>query len=129
MTVVLVHFDPKADHIMQVDRSMKALGAVLLQKYRPDIYASNILTPAETGYSNTERELLSVVFGLKRLHHYVFCSKIKVQTHHKPLIPIWKKSITAVMHTTKAHKIWCTAGIPERQRQCHSQGSNPSQPT
>ena len=72
---------------------MKGLGAVLLQKGRPVIYMSRMLMPAETGY--IERELLSVVFRLERLHHYVFGSKVKVQTSHKPLIPVWKKSIMA----------------------------------
>ena len=52
-------------------------------------------TPAEAGYSNIERELLSTVFGLDRLHHYIFGSRFEVQTDHKPLIPIWKKSIVA----------------------------------
>ena len=73
----------------------EVLGAVLLQKGNPVIYVSRTLTLVETGYSNIERELLSTVFGLERLHHYTFGSKVKVQTDHKPLIPIWRKSIVA----------------------------------
>ena len=38
-------------------------------------------------------ELLNVVLGLERLHHYMFGSKIKVQTNCKAWIPIWKKEI------------------------------------
>ena len=72
---------------------MKDIGAVLLQIGRPIMYASITLMPTEIGYSNIEKELLSLAFGLERLHHYMFGSKIKVQTDHKPLIPIWKKSI------------------------------------
>ena len=34
-TLVLAYFDSKTDHIMQGDRSMKGLYAVLLQKGRP----------------------------------------------------------------------------------------------
>ena len=52
--------------------------------------------PADTGYFNIERELLIVAFWLERLHHYIFGSKVEVQTDHKPLIPTWKKSIAAV---------------------------------
>ena len=74
-------------------KSMKGLGAVLLQKGRCVIYVSRMLTPIETGYSNLERELLSVVIGLKRLHENVFGSRVEVKTDHKPLTPIWKKSI------------------------------------
>ena len=80
---------------MQADGSIKGLAAVLLQKDRPVIHVSRTFTPAETGYSNTEREPLSVAFGLERLPHYVFGSKVKVQTDYKPLIPRWKKSIAA----------------------------------
>ena len=77
-TLLLVHFDPNADHIIQVNGSMKVLDAVLLQKSSPFIYVSRILTPAETGYSNIEKELLSVEFGLEGLHHYIFGSRVEV---------------------------------------------------
>ena len=63
-TLVLANFNPKTDHIIQVDRSMKGLGAVLLQKDIPVIYVSRTLTLAETGYSYIKKELLSVMFGL-----------------------------------------------------------------
>ena len=80
----------------EVIRSMSGLGEVLLQKGILVTYTSKTFTPPETGYSNIERELLSVVFGLERLPYYVFWSKSKIQSDHKPLIPIWKKSIGAV---------------------------------
>ena len=62
--------------------SVKGLSAVLLQKGRPVIHVSRILMPAETGYSNIEQKLLSIVFDLKRIHQCVLCSNIKVQTDH-----------------------------------------------
>ena len=31
-------------------------------------------------YSHIERELLNVVFGMERLHHYIFGRKIKILT-------------------------------------------------
>ena len=72
---------------------MKCLGPDLLQKGKPVIFVSRTLMLAETGYSNNKRELLSSVFRLERLHHYIFGSWVEVQTNHHPLIPIWKKSI------------------------------------
>ena len=89
---MLANFDPKADHIIQVDGSIKGLGAVLLQEGRSAIYASRTLTPGETGYFNIKRELLSLVVGLERIHHFVLGSKVKVKPGHKPLTPVWKKS-------------------------------------
>ena len=44
-------------------------------------------------YSNIERELLGVVFGLERLHHYTFEKSITVETDHQPLTSIWKKTL------------------------------------
>ena len=36
-----------------------------------------------------------MVFGLERLHHHVFGSKLKVQDYPKLLTPIWEKTIAA----------------------------------
>ena len=59
------------------------------------VYTSRSLTEMEQRYSNTERELLSVVFALERFHHYVYGYTVTVQTDHKPLVSIWKKSIVS----------------------------------
>ena len=90
---VLTYFDKDKDHIIQTNASKTGLGAVLLQEGQPIVYASRTLTETEKRYSNIERELLGVVFGLERLHHYTFGSQITVETDHQPLISIWKKTI------------------------------------
>ena len=90
---VLAYFDKNKDHIIQTDASKTGLGAVLLQEGQPVVYASRTLTDTERRYSNIERELLSVVFGLERLHHYTFGKPITVETDHQPLTSIWKKTI------------------------------------
>ena len=92
---VLAYFDVKKTSIIQADASKKGLGAVLLQDGKPVIYASRSLTPTEQNYSNIERELLSVVFALERLHQYVYGSTVTVQTDHQPLVSCWKKSVAA----------------------------------
>lgn len=92
-TPVLAYFDRKAEYVIQTDASMKGLGAVLLQEGKPVIYVSRTLTPAEERYSNIERELLGVVFAMERLHNYAYGEPVRVQTDHKPLETIWKKSI------------------------------------
>ena len=90
---VLAYFDKNKDHIIQTDASKTGLGAVLLQEEQPVVYASRTLTDTEHRYSNIERELLGVVFGLERLHHYTFGKPITVETDHQPLTSIWKKTI------------------------------------
>ena len=90
---VLAYFDENKDHIIQTDASKTGLGAVLLQEGQPVVYASRTLTDTECRYSNIKRELLGVVFGLERLHHYTFGKPITVETDHQPLTSIWKKTI------------------------------------
>ena len=92
-TPVLAYLDRKAEHVIQTDASMKGLGAVLLQEGKPGIYVSRTLTPAEERYTNIERVLLGVVFAMERLYNYVYGEPVRVETDHKPLETIWKKSI------------------------------------
>ncbi len=94
-TPVLAYFDRNKNSFIQADASMKGLGAVLLQDGQPVIYTSRSFTPAEQRYSNIERELLSIVFAMERLHNYVYGYRVVVQTDRKPLESIWKKSIAA----------------------------------
>ena len=77
---VLTYFNKDKAHIIQTDASKTGLGAVLQQEGQPVVYASRALTDTERRYSNIERELLGVVFGLKRLHHYTFGKSFTVET-------------------------------------------------
>ena len=90
---VLAYFDKNKEHIIQTDASKTGLGAVLLQEGQPIVYASRTLTDTECRYSNIERELLGVVFGLERLHQYTSGKPITVETDHHPLTSIWKNTI------------------------------------
>ena len=90
---VLTYFNKDKYHNIQTDASKTELGAVLLQEGQPIVYASRVLRDRECRSSNIERELLGVVFGLKRLHHYISGKSITVETDHQPLTSIWKKTI------------------------------------
>ena len=90
---VLAYFDKSKEQIIQTDASKTGLSAVLLQDGQPVVYMSRTLIDTERRYSNIERELLGVVFGLERLYHYTFGKQIMVETDHQPLNSIWKKTI------------------------------------
>ena len=90
---VLKYFDDQKPVTIQVDASQRGLGAALLQDQGPIEYASKTLTDAETRYSNIEREMLGVVFGLERFHYYAYGRKVKIETDHKPLEAIFKKYV------------------------------------
>lgn len=61
--VTLTYFHPHKHITVQVDASMKGLGAALLQDGRPIAFASKSLTETESRYANIEREMLAVVYG------------------------------------------------------------------
>ena len=92
---ILAYFDKTKKHTIQCDASLKGLGTVLLQESRPVVYVSRTLTETEKRYSDIERELLAIVFALKRLNHYTLGRIITVQSDHQPLQSIWKKSIVS----------------------------------
>ena len=94
-TTSLAYYDPTLPTVIQVDASGNGLGAVLLQNERPICFASRTLTPAEKRYANIERELLAVVFGCERFHHFVFGIDFTIESDHKPLEMIILKHIAS----------------------------------
>ena len=89
----LQFYDSKKTLTLQVDASTRGLGAALIQDKGPVAFASKALTETECRYSNIEREMLGIVFGLERFHHYVFGRHTLVETDHKPLESIVQKSL------------------------------------
>jgi transposase InsO family protein len=83
---VLYIFDPARATQIATDASGSGLGAVLLQGNRPIAYAARSLTAAEKNYSTIEKELLAVVFALKRFHFYTAGRTVEVLTDHQPLL-------------------------------------------
>ena len=89
----LRYFDVEKPIIIQVDASLKGLGAALLQDGRPIAFASKALTPTEQRYANIEREMLACVFGAERFHTYVFGKSFTIESDHKPLEQINLKNL------------------------------------
>ena len=65
-----------------------------MQEGQPITYASRTLTPAETRYSQIEKELLAQVFGLEHNHMYTYGRKVILWTDHKPLVSISRKPLS-----------------------------------
>ena len=90
---VLRYFDPQMDVTLQCDASEKGLGASLMQQGQPVAYASRALTDTETRYAQIEKELLAIVFGVTKLHHYAYDRHVTIESDHKPLEVIVQKPI------------------------------------
>ena len=90
---LLIHFDPEKPLIMAVDASPYGVGAVLSHEVpegeKPIAFASRTLSQAERNYSQTEREGLAMIWGVKKFHQYLLGLKVKIYTDHKPLLGIF----------------------------------------
>ena len=90
---LLKYFNPDMPVEVQTDASSSGLGACLMQGGQPVQYASRALTETEKRYSQIEKEMLSVVFGLTRFHTYTYGRKVTVYNDHKPLAAVLKRPV------------------------------------
>ena len=88
----LRYFNPSLPVTIQVNASQVGLGAALLQDNRPIAFASKALTDAECRYTNIEREMLGVVFGVERFHTYIYGWSFTIKSDHKLLELISRKT-------------------------------------
>ena len=68
---LLIHYDPEKPMVIACDASPYGLGAVLShimpdKSERPIIFTSRTLTNAEKNYSQIEKEVLAIIFAIKK---------------------------------------------------------------
>ena len=71
---------------IHTDASKTQLGAVISQEGKPIAFYSRKLNPAQTRYTTTERELLSIVETLKEFRNILFGQELEVYTDHSNLV-------------------------------------------
>ena len=76
----------KEQFTLTTDASNQGLGAVLSQNGHPCSFISRTLNKDEERYSTSEKELLAIVWAMKRLRHYLLGKKFKIQTDHRSLV-------------------------------------------
>jgi hypothetical protein len=83
--VLLSYPDFSQPFHIHTDASKTQLGSVISQDKKPIAFYSRKLQPAQTRYTTTERELLSIVETLKEFTNILLGQKIIVHTDHKNL--------------------------------------------
>ena len=91
----LKYYDRRATVELEVDASQKGLGAALVQNGKPVAFGSKTLTGCQSRYSNIEREMLAVVYGIQRYHTYLYARPFIIFSDQKPLETICAKPIHA----------------------------------
>ncbi|KAL5510749.1 hypothetical protein EMCRGX_G006350 [Ephydatia muelleri] len=119
---LLTFYDVRKPVVIQCDASTESLVATLLQDRRPVVAVSRSLTKSEHNYMYValELECLAVVFVCQKFdqHMYMYGNRVTVETDHKPLEAIIKKSLLAAPRWLKRMLLqlqWYDLNIPGSQ--------------
>ena len=83
---LLAFLDFNKEFEIHTDASKLQLGSIISQQGKPIEFYSRKLNPAQTRYTTTEKELLSIVETFKEFRNILLGQKIVVHTDHKNLI-------------------------------------------
>ncbi|XP_055918537.1 uncharacterized protein K02A2.6-like [Eupeodes corollae] len=109
--LLLTHYNPNLPIKVAADASNVGLGAYIAHTF-PDgsekviMHAARSLAPAETRYSQIEKEAAAIIFAVKKFHRMIFGRKFTLLTDHKPLKAIFGNKKGIPTHTANRLQRW-----------------------
>ena len=87
---VLAHYDPTLPLTLAEDASAYGCHFTCAPGWqrKAHCFASRSLSSSERNYAQIEKEALSLIFGVKKFHQYLYGRKFLLLTDHKPLLAI-----------------------------------------
>ena len=106
-----MHYNPLLSLVLATDASSTGVGAVFSHRQvdgseSPIAFASKTLNSAERNYSQTEKEALSIMFGLDKFYQYLSGRHFLLLTDHQPLTAIFNPSKALPAHSLARLQRW-----------------------
>ena len=107
----LVPYRSEYPLILATDASSLGIGAVLSTRHPdgneyPIAFASKTLNDHERQYSQIEKEALSIIFGVKKFHQYLYGRCFELLTDHKPLVSLFHPNKQLPVYTLARLQRW-----------------------
>ena len=81
-SMTLAYYDRTKPVVLQTDYSEDGLGAVLVQEGRPIRFGSKAVSDSEMDYAPIKGEMLGIVHGINKFHHYLYGRRFTVECDH-----------------------------------------------
>nr|GEV88477.1 reverse transcriptase domain-containing protein [Tanacetum cinerariifolium] len=128
---ILIASDWDMPFELMYDASDFAIGAVLGQRqekhFRPIHYASKTMTEAESNYTTTKKEILTVVYAFEKFRSYLIMNKSIVYTDHSALKYLFAKKDSKARLLQFTFKVIGTKGAENLAADRISRLENPHQ--